>query len=140
MDNPVNLSDNPFTTQGQKNIQNRTHPMTCNGNDDGATDDSSTGPTRCISASEDVQRYFSFDAVFPAPGLRLTMASALLATDGLSQGATGSRFGVGRNPEVLRGRSVEEEDLPLLESLEINCFCNASFIAEACCHSETGFF
>ena len=136
LDNPVDLTENPFVTPGLKDSRHGSRPVTCQSLQECSSDDAVDGPAVCVSASEDLQGYFGFDAVYPSLGLCLTLGSALLATGGLSQGALGPFL---RRKGSLGGRSFEAE-LPSLESVAVNCFCNATFVAEACCYTETGIF
>jgi hypothetical protein len=86
----------------------------------------------CIPATQNIQEYFNLDAIFPALGVCLTAAAMAAVAQSMPkdvQGLEGSS-------EQLIGRDLVKSGQS--EAVQLQCLCNATFVAEACCYSATG--
>ena len=86
----------------------------------------------CIPATQSIQEMFNLDAVFPVLGLCLTSVGMVAVAQSIADRVNGLE-GIS---DPLRGRDLVENKLS--ENGQLQCLCNATFVAEACCHTRTG--
>ena len=117
------LTQNPFTMP-EKGEDLGHQYTTCNGPVDCIPLADSAGQPQCFRVSRSLQRLLSFDAVYPALGLCLTMGQIFSMRH-----ATATKTGMESFGDLFR-RDVQLER----EGLKLECYCNATCIAESCCY------